>query len=110
MLIYSGEVEPWRQGSVQYFVRFDSSGVSLCERLRNAVFALLWNGAISPTRSLLAGWTGWNENNTKLTVNKLIVLAHIYGVCPEQLLRSMYSVDTRPMLLRQFPGPNGPCC
>ena len=64
MIINSGEVELWRRGSVYYFVQFDSNGNSLCERLRNAVFALLGNEAISPTRSLLAGWTGWNEKNT----------------------------------------------
>jgi transcriptional regulator with XRE-family HTH domain len=42
----------------------------------------------------------------ELTVNKLLVLAHIYGVSPEQLLRSIYPVDTRPILLRQLSGPN----
>jgi transcriptional regulator with XRE-family HTH domain len=42
----------------------------------------------------------------ELTVNKLLVLALIYGFTPEQLLRSLYPVDTRPMLLGQLPGPN----
>jgi len=42
----------------------------------------------------------------ELTVNKLIVLAGIYNLAPEELLRSMYPVDTRPVLLRQVSSPN----
>jgi transcriptional regulator with XRE-family HTH domain len=42
----------------------------------------------------------------ELTVNKLIVLAEIYNLPTEQLLRSMYPADTQPMLLRQLSSPN----
>ena len=42
----------------------------------------------------------------ELTVNKLLVLAHIYGVSPEQLLRPLSPADIRPVLLRQLPGPD----
>ena len=42
----------------------------------------------------------------ELTVNKLIVLAGIYNLPPEELLRTMYPVDTRPVLLRQLSSPN----
>jgi transcriptional regulator with XRE-family HTH domain len=42
----------------------------------------------------------------ELTVNKLIVLADIYNLQPEQLLRTLYPVDTPPMLLRQLSSPN----
>jgi transcriptional regulator with XRE-family HTH domain len=41
----------------------------------------------------------------ELTVNKLIVLAEIYSLPTEQLLRSMYPADTQPMLLRQLSSP-----
>jgi transcriptional regulator with XRE-family HTH domain len=42
----------------------------------------------------------------ELTVNKLIALAEIYNVPPEQLLRAMYPAVTQPMLLRQLSSPN----
>jgi hypothetical protein len=42
----------------------------------------------------------------ELTVKKLIVLADIYNLSAEQLLRSLYPVDIRPVLLRQLSGPN----
>jgi transcriptional regulator with XRE-family HTH domain len=42
----------------------------------------------------------------ELTVNKLIVLAGIYNLHPEQLLRSLYPGDTQPKLLRQLSIPN----
>jgi len=42
----------------------------------------------------------------ELTVNKLIVLAGIYNLPPEELLRTMCPVDTRPVLLRQLSSPN----
>jgi transcriptional regulator with XRE-family HTH domain len=42
----------------------------------------------------------------ELTVNKLIVLADIYNLPVEQLLRSMYPVDNQPTLLRQLSSPN----
>lgn len=42
----------------------------------------------------------------ELTVNKLIVLAAIYNVSPEQLLRSIYPGGPQPMLLSQLSSPN----
>jgi hypothetical protein len=42
----------------------------------------------------------------ELTVNKLIVLAGIYNLAPEELLRSMYPVDSSPVHLRQLSSPN----
>jgi hypothetical protein len=42
----------------------------------------------------------------ELTVNKLIVLADIYNLPPEQLLRSVYPGNPQPGLLRQLSGPN----
>jgi hypothetical protein len=42
----------------------------------------------------------------ELTVNKLIVLADIYNLSTEQLLRSLYPEDPQPMLLRQLFSPN----
>jgi transcriptional regulator with XRE-family HTH domain len=41
-----------------------------------------------------------------LTVNKLIVLAEIYSLPPEQLLRSLYLGNSQPGLLRQLSSPN----
>jgi hypothetical protein len=42
----------------------------------------------------------------ELTVNKLIVLADIYNLSTEQLLRSIYPGDAPPMSLRQLSSPN----
>jgi transcriptional regulator with XRE-family HTH domain len=42
----------------------------------------------------------------ELTVNKLIVLAEIYNLRPEQLLRTLYPGTTQPGLLRQLSIPN----
>jgi Helix-turn-helix domain len=42
----------------------------------------------------------------ELTVNKLIVLADIYNLPIEQLVRSLYPGDARPMSLRQLSSPN----
>jgi transcriptional regulator with XRE-family HTH domain len=42
----------------------------------------------------------------ELTVNKLIVLAEIYNLTPEQLLRSVYPGNPQPGLLRQLSSPN----
>ena len=42
----------------------------------------------------------------ELTVNKLIVLADIYNLPPEQLLRSIYPGNAQPMSLRQLSRPN----
>ena len=41
-----------------------------------------------------------------LSVNKLIVLASIYNLTPEELLRSLYPVDPRPVLPSQLSSPN----
>ena len=46
----------------------------------------------------------------ELTVNKLIVLADIYDLPIEQLLRSIYPGDAQPMSLRQLSSPMRPCC
>jgi hypothetical protein len=42
----------------------------------------------------------------ELTVNKLIVLAGIYDLHPEHLLRSLYPGDTQPQFLRQLSSTN----
>jgi transcriptional regulator with XRE-family HTH domain len=42
----------------------------------------------------------------ELTVNKLIVLADIYNLPTEHLLRALYPGDPQPMLLRQLSSPN----
>jgi transcriptional regulator with XRE-family HTH domain len=42
----------------------------------------------------------------ELTVNKLIVLAGIYNLHPEHLLRSLYPGDTQTKLLRHLSDPN----
>jgi hypothetical protein len=42
----------------------------------------------------------------ELTVNKLIVLADIYNLSTEQLLRSIYPGNVQPMSLRQLSSPN----
>jgi hypothetical protein len=42
----------------------------------------------------------------ELTVNKLIVLANIYNLLTQQLLRSIYPGDAQPMFLRQLSSPN----
>jgi hypothetical protein len=41
-----------------------------------------------------------------LTANKLFVLAAIYNLPPEQLLRSLYPGDPQPVLLRRLSSPN----
>jgi transcriptional regulator with XRE-family HTH domain len=59
------------------------------------------------TYQISASWLNRLERKEhEFTVNKLIVLAGIYNLPPEQLLRSMYPVDTRPVLLRQVSSPN----
>ena len=42
----------------------------------------------------------------ELTVNKLIALAEIYNLTPEQLLRAIYPAVTQPALLKQLSYPN----
>jgi transcriptional regulator with XRE-family HTH domain len=42
----------------------------------------------------------------ELSVNKLMVLAEIYNLPPEQLLRSVYPGNPQPAVLRQLPGPS----
>jgi transcriptional regulator with XRE-family HTH domain len=54
-----------------------------------------------------ASWLNRLEREEhELTVNKLIALASIYNLQPEQLLRSISSADPRPVLLRQLSSPN----
>jgi transcriptional regulator with XRE-family HTH domain len=58
-----------------------------------------------------AGWLHRLEpEEHELTVNKLIVLADIYNLPVEQLLRSIYPGDAQPMSLRQLSSPMRPCC
>jgi transcriptional regulator with XRE-family HTH domain len=54
-----------------------------------------------------ASWLNRLEREEhELTVNKLIVLADIYNLPTEQLLRSIYSGDAQPMSLGQRSSPN----
>jgi transcriptional regulator with XRE-family HTH domain len=54
-----------------------------------------------------ASWLNRLEREEhELTVNKLIVLADIYNLPTEQLLRSLYPGDPQPMLLRELTSPN----
>jgi transcriptional regulator with XRE-family HTH domain len=54
-----------------------------------------------------AGWLDRLEREEHdLTVNKLIVLADIYKLPTEQLLRAIDPVDPTPMLLKQLSSPN----
>jgi hypothetical protein len=69
------------------FERFERAGTCPCERLKNAVFAYLKNGAMRPTRWLPVGLSRLERGEHDLTVNKLIALANIHGMPPEQLLR-----------------------
>src|SRR5580704_9092463 len=53
------------------------------------------------------GWLHRLEREEhELTVNKLIVLADIYNLPTQQLLRSLYPGDPQPMLLRELSSPN----
>jgi transcriptional regulator with XRE-family HTH domain len=61
----------------------------------------------NPAFQVSASWLDRLEREEhELTVNKLIVLASVYNLPPEQLLRSMSPVDSRPVLLRQLSSPN----
>jgi hypothetical protein len=54
-----------------------------------------------------ASWLDRVEREAhELSVNKLIVLADIYNIPPEQLLRSMHPGNTQPMHLEQLSSPN----
>jgi hypothetical protein len=54
-----------------------------------------------------ASWLNRLEREEhELTVNKLTVLATIYNLAPEQLLRSLNPGDPQPVLLRQLSSPN----
>src|SRR6202453_5393964 len=54
-----------------------------------------------------ASWLNRLEREEhELTVNKLIVLADIYNLPTEQLLRSIYPGDAQPLSLRQLSSPN----
>jgi transcriptional regulator with XRE-family HTH domain len=61
----------------------------------------------SQSYQVSASWLDRLEREEhELTVNKLIVLADIYNLPTEHLLRSMYPGDPQPMLLRQLSSPN----
>jgi transcriptional regulator with XRE-family HTH domain len=71
---------------------------------RSLRFAQEWG---NQSYRISAGWLQRLERGKhELTVNKLIVLAAIYNVSPEQLLRSIYPGDPQPTLLRQLSSPN----
>ena len=54
-----------------------------------------------------ASWLNRLEREEhELTVSKLIVLADIYNLPTEQLLRSLYPGDPQPMLFRELSSPN----
>jgi transcriptional regulator with XRE-family HTH domain len=54
-----------------------------------------------------ASWLNRLEREEhELTVNKLIVLAEIYNLRPEHLLRTLYPENPQPGLLRQLSSPN----
>jgi transcriptional regulator with XRE-family HTH domain len=54
-----------------------------------------------------ASWLNRLEREEhELSVNKLMVLAEIYNLPPEQLLRSVYPENPQPGLLRQLSSPN----
>src|ERR1700693_3695993 len=61
----------------------------------------------SQSYQVSASWLNRLEREEhELTVNKLIVLADIYNLPTEQLLRSLYPGDPQPMPLRQLSSPN----
>jgi transcriptional regulator with XRE-family HTH domain len=61
----------------------------------------------SQSYQISASWLdGVEREERELTVNKLIVLANIYNLPTEQLLRSMYAGDPQPVLPTQFSSPN----
>jgi len=61
----------------------------------------------SQSYQVSAGWLNRLEREEhELTVNKLIVLADIYNLSTEQLLRSIYPGDAQSMSLRQLSNPN----
>jgi hypothetical protein len=71
---------------------------------RGLRFAQEWG---NQSYRISAGWLQRLERGKhELTVNKLIVLAAIYNVSPEQLLRSIYPGGPQPMLLSQLSSPN----
>jgi transcriptional regulator with XRE-family HTH domain len=71
---------------------------------RSQRFAQEWG---NQSYLISAGWLQRLERGKhQLTVNKLIVLAAIYNVSPEQLLRSIYPGERHPMLLSQLSSPN----
>jgi hypothetical protein len=61
----------------------------------------------NPSYQVSASWLDRLEREEhELTVNKLIALAGIYNLRPEQLLRSLYPGDIQPKLLGQLSTPN----
>ena len=104
MIVSSGEVELLAAGPVLRTIR-QQWRLSLREvEERSLRFAReLGNQSYQISASWLARL---EREEHELTVNKLIVLAGIYNLPPEELLSSMYPVDTRPVLLRQLSSPN----
>ena len=71
---------------------------------RSFRFAEEWG---DPSCRISASWLNRLEREEhELTVNKLIVLADIYNVPTEQLLRTIYPGDAQPVSLRPLSSPN----
>jgi hypothetical protein len=71
---------------------------------RSLGFAREWG---NQSYRISAGWLQRLERgNHELTVNKMIVLAAIYDVPPEQLLHHMLPANIQPALPKQLSGPN----
>lgn len=71
---------------------------------RSLLFAQKWG---NQSYQISASWLDRVEREEhELSVNKLIVLADIYNIPPEQLLRSMHPGNTQPMHLEQLSSPN----
>jgi len=106
MIIYSGEVELLAAGigPVLRTIR-QQWQLSLREVEERSLRFAQERG--DQSYQVSASWLDRLEREEhELTVNKLLVLAHIYGVSPAQLLRSIYPPDTQPRLLKELPGPN----
>jgi hypothetical protein len=101
-----GRNSSWRVESVWHSVQFVSSRNSRCERWNDgiSVFAQQQGNQSYPVS---ASWLNRLEREEhELTVNKLIVLADIYNLPTEQLVRSIYPGDVQPMSLGQRSSPN----
>jgi hypothetical protein len=119
---FSGQLKQFRCPDHDHFVRrkveFLATGIGLTLRAvrqewqlslreveqRSLLFA---RERGNPAYQVSASWLARLEHEEhELTVNKLIVLAGIYSLQPEQLLRSISQADPRPVLLRQLSSPN----